>query len=178
MFPILPNEQAAADFVTTLRKELAAAHNKRHTSWGTPVSRDEYEAQQTQIVDLDAQLTAAQNDPDFLVYMLKTELSKQVDKLLPGGNFDAILTFAEQAEMILDGDSAARVAALGKKLAIRVLSAMADEEINAARAKVTMARYTALVNVGFDPSAALQIVVAEASRPVNFGSPVSASRSK
>lgn len=180
MLPILPSEADANTVVETLRKQIAERRqNRPNYGWNaTPEQEAELEVYDAETAALTEQFEEATKSTDFMLYALKTELSQQIAEALPGGDFNALLTIAEQMEMSLDGETATRIGGIIKNLIVRLFNFGADSDLNTASAKVTRASYTALVDAGFTEDEALKIVVAKASRPIGFGSPVSASRNK
>lgn len=180
MLPILPTEAEAHTVVEAINQQIKErGRNRPHYGWNaTPEPEAELEAYDAETKALTEEFEKATQTTDYMLYALKTELNKQIADALPGGNFDTLLTLAEQMEMSLDGETASRIGGIIKNLIVRVFNIAADSDLNAASAKATRVSYTALVDAGFTEDDALKIVVAKASRPISFGSPVSVSRNK
>jgi regulator of replication initiation timing len=174
VYDITEAEQAAFDLVQNLseqsqeiRRELNGLQRLPYNS--TEEERAEAQARREELQDrLQAAQEAevgAQEAPEFLLYMLKSEANKAIADKLPGGSPVAILTLAEETIASLDSENGQRMTGLVHDIIFRVFTAMADPKINKARAWATATRYKALITAGIPEELAGQILVAEAGRP-------------
>lgn len=167
----LHNIEEGSEAETLYRKWL------KYNSWSisalSPEQKAEYERDMAVIAEdkkkraelresLENQL---KNDPEIVMAVLKNAI---IGKGL--GDKDAVqaATLAPIAVMeiistILDSDMCENMGNAFKTIAIRSLNAAADPDIHLAVAQITRARYNALLETGFEPFEALQLI---SSQPI------------
>lgn len=119
---------------------------------------------------LQEELNSLESSEVVLTVSLKEALNEKLAEVLPGGSLEAILNIVEGLMESLQGGTGQRVGGILKNLGITSLKALADPDLQMARAQLTVIRYTSLVEAGLPEDLAAKVIVAEASRPLNFPS--------
>jgi len=166
MFSLTDDEKSALENESRLRTALTEAAQALHSMSyhdGTErvTAKEAHAAAQKAVAE-------AQLAETFLVATLKAEANKAIAEKLPGGSYGALLTLAEQTLSLVATEGGIRTVNLVKSAALMLLQVAADPDIHQARARITKARYDALLNVGLPVDLVHEILVAEASRPWSF----------
>lgn len=142
-----------------------ARQNVRRLGYGAGAGPLERETAEAAVRKIEAEMEELATSEAFLLMRLKAELNKAVAEKLPGGSLSAILALAEETLGLLDTENGQRTGDLVKSMLVRLFEACASPEVARARAKITKARYDALVETGLPEAFVQNLMVAEAGRP-------------